>query len=69
MPVNLDLGSIFLRVPGVADANGLASVNLALPFDPVLQGLKIYLQWFIEDATALATGGIYGTEGLEIEIF
>jgi cytochrome c peroxidase len=68
VPVNLDLGSLVLDVTTATDLDGIASFNLPIPSSAAFSGMKFYAQWFIEDAAALATGGIYGTKGLEVEI-
>ena len=68
VPINLDLGALILDHATTIDADGVGSFHLPLPKAPALSGMKFYTQWFIEDATALATGGLYGTQGLEVEI-
>lgn len=68
VPVNLDLGTYILNSSGFTDADGVASFQLPIPPNPLYSGMKFYVQWFIEDAAALATGGLYGTKGLEVEI-
>jgi cytochrome c peroxidase len=68
VPVNLDLNTLILDAVTVTDNDGYASINLSITDNPILSGLKFYSQWFIFDAAALATGGVYGTEGLEVEI-
>lgn len=68
VPVNLDLNTLVLDFATATDADGYASFNLPISGNPVLSGLKFYSQWFIFDAAAVATGGVYGTDGLEVEI-
>ena len=68
VPVNLDLGTLILDHTTSTDADGLASFNLPIPPNALYSGMKFYTQWFIEDVDAQATGGIYGTKGLEVEI-
>ncbi|MFT7464779.1 MAG: cytochrome c peroxidase [Pseudohongiellaceae bacterium] len=68
VPINLDLNTLVLDVSTVTDVDGYASFNLPVPGNAVLSGLKFYSQWFIFDAAATATGGVYGTEGLEVEV-
>ncbi|RKY19112.1 MAG: hypothetical protein DRQ55_11450 [Planctomycetota bacterium] len=68
VPVNLDLGTLILDHNTATDADGIATFHLPIPPNALFSGMKFYAQWFIEDAAALATGGIYGTRGLEVEI-
>ncbi|MCB9896858.1 MAG: hypothetical protein H6825_02515 [Planctomycetes bacterium] len=68
VPVNVDLGTILLTAAMTTDADGIATYNLPIPKNPVLSGFLVYGQWFIADPTALATGGVYGTEGVAITI-
>jgi len=68
VPVNLDLTTLIFDASTITDADGYASFNLAITDNPILSGLKFYSQWFIFDAAALPTGGVYGTEGLEVEV-
>jgi len=68
VPVNLDLGTLVLRMATVTDDFGMGTFALPINNNPVLAGLNFYAQWFVFDAAATATGGIYGTEGLEVTI-
>jgi cytochrome c peroxidase len=68
IPMNIDVGSMFLLQPGSTDGLGVDTVALFVPLHPALSGMKFYVQWFIEDAAAVATGGVYGSEGVEVEI-
>jgi hypothetical protein len=68
IPMNIDVGTLFLLLPGVTDGLGSDTLQLSVPLNPVLSGMKFYVQWFIEDVDALATGGVYGSEGVEVEI-
>ncbi len=68
VPLNVDLSTLFLDITTATDADGIASFNLKIHFNNVLAGMKFYNQWFIFDANAVATGGVYGTKGLEVEI-
>jgi cytochrome c peroxidase len=68
IPMNIDVGSMFLLASGTTDGLGVDTVKLSVPLNPALAGMKFYVQWFVRDAAALATGGIYGSEGVEIEI-
>jgi len=67
VPVNVGIGSIFLKAPTATSADGLASYNLPIPPDVILAGFKFYAQWFVADPGVLP-GGIYGTDGLEVQI-
>lgn len=68
VPMNLDLGTLFLSAAKVTDGSGLATFNLPIPKNTLLSGFELFAQWFIADVDALATGGVYGTEGVRIEI-
>ncbi|GJM23527.1 MAG: hypothetical protein DHS20C15_34420 [Planctomycetota bacterium] len=68
VPVNLDLGTLVLRQATMTDANGMGTFALPINNNPVLAGLNFYAQWFVYDVAAVATGGVYGTEGLEVTI-
>ena len=68
VPMNIDLGTIFLDVITVTDGAGVSSFRLPLPNNPSVSGITLYVQWFIGDPTAVATGGVYGTKGLAVEI-
>ena len=68
VPVNLGIGSIFLKAPKTTSADGVSSFNMPIPPDAILAGFKFYAQWFIADPGPGVPGGIYGTDGLEIEI-
>lgn len=68
VPVNVDLTTILLAFSRTLSVDGLATVNLPIPPNPILSGQKFYGQWFINDDAQLATGGVYGTEGAEFEI-
>ncbi|MHC5211930.1 MAG: cytochrome-c peroxidase [Planctomycetota bacterium] len=68
IPMNIDVGSLFLLVPSTTDGLGVDTVSLSVPLEPALAGMKFYVQWFIKDVDALATGGVYGSEGVEVEI-
>lgn len=69
IPMNIDVSTLLLTITTTTDGQGVATVKLTIPTNPVLTGMKLYAQWFITDAAALGTGGIYGSEGVEIEIF
>lgn len=68
IPMNIDVSSLITLLPATTDGLGTGTVKLGIPINPVLSGMKIYAQWFITDAAALATGGFYGSEGVEIEL-
>ncbi len=68
VPVNVGIGSIFVKAPTTTTADGLASFNMPIPNDAILAGFKFYAQWFVADPGAVPPGGIYGTDGLEIQI-
>ncbi|MFO0984474.1 MAG: cytochrome c peroxidase [Planctomycetota bacterium] len=66
-------GTPFLRLrvtgplaPG-APGDGYRSLRMRVPDDPALDGVAIYLQWFVLDA-GVATG-IAATSGLELVLF
>jgi hypothetical protein len=69
IPMNIDVGSLFLLLPGTTDGLGVDTAKLSIPLNAVLTGMTFYVQWFVQDPVALATGGVYGSEGIEIEIF
>jgi hypothetical protein len=69
IPMNIDVGSLFLLLPGTTDGLGVDTVKLSIPLNAVLTGMTFYVQWFVQDPAALATGGVYGSEGIEVEIF
>lgn len=68
VPVNLDLGTLVLRMGTMTDEFGMGTFALPINNNPVLAGLNFYAQWFVFDEDAEATGGVYGTEGLEVTI-
>jgi hypothetical protein len=68
IPMNVNAGTLFLLLPGATDNLGIDTVALGVPLNSALLGLKFYAQWFIKDAAALATGGVYGSKGVEVEI-
>jgi cytochrome c peroxidase len=68
IPMNVNVGTLFLLTPGATDNLGIDTLSLGVPLNSALIGLKFYAQWFIKDAAALATGGVYGTKGVEVEI-
>jgi len=68
VPVNVDLTTLILAFTRTISPDGLATVKLPIPPNPILAGQKLYGQWFITDPAQLATGGVYGTKGVEIEI-
>jgi hypothetical protein len=68
VPVNVGVGTLFLRVPATTSADGMASFNMPIPADPILAGFKFYAQWFVADPATTVQGGIFGTDGLEIQI-
>jgi len=68
IPMNVNVGTLFLLLPGATDNLGVDTLSLSIPLNNALIGLKFYGQWFIKDAAALATGGVYGSKGVEVEI-
>ena len=68
IPMNVNVGTLFLLLPGATDNLGVDTLSLGVPLNNALIGLKFYAQWFIKDAAALATGGVYGSKGVEVEI-
>ena len=54
-------------VAAATDARGRASVALAVPAAPGLDGLVLYAQFFIHDAGGAL--GLSSTRGLEIVLF
>jgi hypothetical protein len=68
VPMNVNVGTLFLLLPGSTDALGVDTVSLSVPNNNALLGLKFYVQWFIKDPAATATGGLYGSKGVEVEI-
>jgi cytochrome c peroxidase len=68
IPMNVDVTSLITLLPTTTDGMGTGTVKFGIPVNPVLAGMKIYAQWFITDPAALATGGVYGSEGVEVEI-
>lgn len=68
IPMNVNIGTIFLLLPSTTDSLGVDTVSLGIPLNSAVVGLKFYVQWFIRDPTALATGGVYGSKGVEVEI-
>jgi cytochrome c peroxidase len=68
IPMNVNAGTLFLLLPGATDNLGIDTIALGIPLNGALLGLKFYAQWFIKDAAALATGGVYGSKGVEVEI-
>jgi cytochrome c peroxidase len=68
VPVNIGVGTLFLRVPVTTTADGQASFNMPIPSDPILAGFRFYGQWFVADPLTTVQGGIFGTDGLEIQI-
>ncbi len=68
IPMNIDLGSMFLIAPLTTDGFGTGTLKMSLPINGALAGMKFYVQFFITDAAATATGGVYGSQGAEIEI-
>ena len=68
IPMNIDPGQMFLLRTDSTDRSGMSTFKLALPLNPVVAGLQFYVQFFIEDAGAVATGGVYGSQGVAVEI-
>ena len=68
IPMNVNLGTLFLLLPVNSDNLGVATISLGIPLNPAVIGLKFYVQWFIRDPTAIATGGAYGSKGVEVQI-
>jgi cytochrome c peroxidase len=68
IPMNVDVSSLITLLAVSIDGTGTGTMKLGIPINPVLSGMKIYAQWFITDAAAVATGGFYGSEGVEIEL-
>lgn len=68
VPTNIGVGTIFLRVPAVTTADGMASFNMPIPSNAILAGFKFYGQWYVADPATSVQGNIYGTDGLEIQI-
>jgi cytochrome c peroxidase len=68
VPMNVSVSSLFLVLPGTTDNLGIDTLSLAVAGNPALLGFKFYVQWFVKDTAALATGGLYGTKGVEVEI-
>lgn len=68
VPLNVDDDALLLVLPGATDGLGADTVSLSIPLNTALLGMKFYAQWFIKDAAALATGGVYGSQGIEVEI-
>jgi hypothetical protein len=66
--MNVNAGTLFLLLPGGTDNMGVDTVSLPIPLNNAVIGLKFYVQWFIKDPAALATGGVYGSKGVEVEI-
>jgi cytochrome c peroxidase len=69
IPMNVDVTSLLLLVPAATDADGYATAKMAIPASTALAGFTFYGQWFIQDAAALATGGVYGSKGVSVELF
>ncbi len=68
VPMNVDAASIFNIITGATDPDGVATAKINVPLETSLQGLKFYWQMFVSDALA-GSGGVYGSEGVEVEIF
>ncbi len=68
IPMNINAGSIFLIQFFTTDGFGVATAKLSIPSHPALAGMSFYTQWFINDAAALATGGVYGSKGTHVTI-
>ncbi|MED5329942.1 MAG: cytochrome-c peroxidase [Planctomycetota bacterium] len=69
VPMNVVPSSIFLLLLGATDGTGVGTTKLNLPYNTALVGMSIYSQVFVSDPGALATGGVYGSEGVEIGLF
>ena len=69
VPVNIVPSTLFYLIDTTTDAFGVATASLPLPMDPAVDGLTIYAQWIIADPAATATGGVYGSKGVEIPLF
>jgi cytochrome c peroxidase len=68
IPMNINVATLVTMVPTVTDANGVATSLLGIPINGALAGFTIYGQYFIKDAAALATGGVYGSKGVAVTI-
>ena len=68
VPMNVDAASIFNIITSSTDPDGVATAKINVPLETSLQGLKFYWQMFVSDALA-GSGGVYGSEGVEAEIF
>ncbi len=69
VPMNVDVSSLLMLVPASTDPDGYATAKLAIPASTALAGFTFYGQWFIQDAAAIATGGVYGSKGVSVELF
>ncbi|MBM3984406.1 MAG: hypothetical protein FJ296_01755 [Planctomycetes bacterium] len=69
IPMNIDVSSLLQLVPASTDPDGYATAKIAIPASTALSGFTFYAQWFIQDAAALATGGVYGSKGVSVELF
>ncbi len=67
-PIPMNIGfPIVQMLPTATDAFGVATIQLPINKNAALQGQKMYGQFFVSDPGAVATGGLYGSEGVEIE--
>ncbi len=69
IPMNINVATLLVLTPTVTDASGAGTVKIGIPPNAALTGFTFYGQFFIKDAAALATGGVYGTEGVGVTIF
>jgi len=68
IPMNVDVSTIFSLQFVSTDGLGWGTFKLGIPSASALTGLTFFGQWFVQDAAALATGGVYGSQGVEVEI-
>lgn len=68
IPMNIDVSAIMQILPVTTGGTGIATVKQPIPMNAALAGMKFYVQWFIRDTAAVATGGFYGSKGVEVTI-
>jgi cytochrome c peroxidase len=68
IPMNINVGTLLGLFPAATDVSGVATVQVGIPLNSALAGFTFYGQYFIVDAAALATGGVYGSKGVAVTI-
>jgi cytochrome c peroxidase len=67
IPAAASFARLSTVLAGSASDDGLGSVTLAIPDDPLLEGRTLYGRWYVEDPAAL--GGIAASDAFQLTLF